>query len=640
MQTYRLSRLALFSLGLLLCTCVSAQELPIAPEPPVGTRWTVNNDFTDEFDGNELDDGKWFDYHPRWLGRQPAIFLPRTVSVVDGVMQIRNIKLAQDTVVTFFDGSTGSYSIGGGAVVSRKTEAYHGYYEVRMKASDIKMSSTFWMSNPRTSGECPNYSLELDVIETIGGASPGNAGFITNMKSNTHYYQTDCNGNNRVFSQGGQGPIGGDSSEDFHTYGCWWQDENNMIFYVDGEESHRIRANTGGSARPFDRPMHINMVTETYDWQPPPSAADLADDSRNTTYYDFIHSFKMFGVDEPEPVIVNDGNLVVNPSFETGTFQGWTGWGGSPREVITDADAPDGDHVVHIVGGGAPEQIVALEANTEYILGATARVPSGRVTLGVKPSTENTNLGAVVFDEDAWVRKEFTFNTGNVTEVKFFFFAQTGGDEGFADSFTLERVGGPVDPEPVTPALLLNESFSFANLPQVTTSSTAVDMRFLFKANETRDVRLRITDESGALVGEEVIYSALPGYGHKALSMPLPAGLTDGELLTLEGALLPVGGGDDDMLESGRLLMRVNGGTTSTNDRQLEQLSFYPNPATDQIRIQGVRTGTAYSVMDVDGRKVLTGQLPDGGIVPLRELPAGLYFIMVEDRAMGRVVKQ
>jgi len=119
-----------------------------------------------------------------------------------------------------------------------------------------------------------------------------------------------------------------------------------------------------------------------------------------------------------------DGNLVLNPGFETGTLESWVGWGGAPREVIMAADAPSGDYVVHIVGGGAPEQIVAVEANTDYILGATARIPSGTVTLGIKPATINENIGMVVFDSIGWKRQEFTFNSGDNTELKFFFYAQ------------------------------------------------------------------------------------------------------------------------------------------------------------------------------------------------------------------------
>jgi len=618
-----------------LCTSVSAQ---IAPEPPVGTRWIVNNDFTDEFNGEELDTDKWYDFHPRWKGRQPAIFLPRQVSVAGGNMVIKNVKLDQDTTVVFFDGSTGTYSIGGGAVVSRKIEAYHGYYEVRMKASDISMSTTFWMSNPGTNGDCPNYSLELDIIETIGGAK-NFPNFATKMKSNTHYFQTACDGTRRDFAQGGEGPIGGDSSDDFHTYGCWWEDENNMTFYIDGQESHTIRANTGGEVMPFNRPMHINMVTETYDWEQAPTDAELADDSRNTSYYDYIHSFEMLEVDTEEDTPGNgDGNLVVNSGFETGDFTGWTGWGGAPREVIMDDDAPSGDYVVHIVGAGAPEQIVTLEPNTDYVLGCKSRIASGQINFGVKPTTINENLGLIALDSTGWHQKEFTFNTGENSEVKFFFYAPSATDEGFADDFYLRRADGAM-PEPEPMALLFEESFRFSNLPTIAAGDTEVDVRFLFKGNEPRDVVLRLLNADGQPLGSDILYQALPGYGHKEISIPLPAGIASGDLITLEGDLRPVDAADEDRIQLGRLIFNVGGTTTSNRNTAAEELRVFPNPTTDEITITGIRQATPYRLLAANGQEVGKGLIPAHGRLSVRDLKHGIYLIMMGDNTFVRFVK-
>ena len=627
--------LALFTL---LSTCVLAQ---LAPEPPVNTRWSINADFTDEFNGDELDDSKWFDYHPRWLGREPAIFLPRSVSVKDGSMQIKNTKLAQDTMVTAFNGNILTYSIGGGAVVSKKTEAYHGYYEVRMRASDVRMSSTFWMSNPLSGGECPNYSLELDVIEAIGGASPGNATFSRNMKSNTHYYVNECSGQRRVFSQGGQAPIGGDNSEAFHTYGCWWVDENNMIFYIDGRESHRIRANTGGSDRPFDRPMHINMVTETYDWETPPTAADLADDSRNTTYYDWIHAFEMFDVDEEAPVDDLNGNLLENASFETGNFDSWVGWGGNPREVIAVDDAPDGDFVTRIANGGAPEYILNLDPNTEYKVAGTAKVTSGSVRLGIKVNdATGTTLNSVLFNEGDhadWTRQEFTFTTGEETNLKLFFFAMAGANDAMGDLFSVTRTEA-VEPPPAP--LLLQESFEYKNLPALTTSTTNFDVSFLFKTNEPRPIYLQLKDANGNDIGDEVVYTALPGYGHKQMSFTLPAGAADGEDFLLVATMRDVPGAEGIILNQNQLRMTVNGSTVSARDVAIEQVRVFPNPANDWVRVEGNYRNEPYHLLDVTGRRVLEGVMPANGTIDVATLRSGVYVLRVGQRAAGRIVKQ
>ena len=37
--------------------------------------------------------------------------------------------------------------------------------------------------------------------------------------------------------------------------------------------------------------MHVNLVTETYDWETPPTVEELNDDSINTTYYDWSRAY-------------------------------------------------------------------------------------------------------------------------------------------------------------------------------------------------------------------------------------------------------------------------------------------------------------------------------------------------------------
>ena len=98
-----------------------------------------NDKFSDEFNGNELDKTKWFDRSPYWVdGRAPATFRARTVSVNDGCLQIKNDLLREDDP---------KYSIAGGAVASVAKDGLYGYYESRIKASGISMSTSFWMKN-------------------------------------------------------------------------------------------------------------------------------------------------------------------------------------------------------------------------------------------------------------------------------------------------------------------------------------------------------------------------------------------------------------------------------------------------------------------------------------------------------------
>ena len=64
------------------------------PKPPAGFKWAVNPDFTDEFEGDQLDAEKWYNESPYWKnGRPPATFKAYSVSVENGCLRIKNSRL-------------------------------------------------------------------------------------------------------------------------------------------------------------------------------------------------------------------------------------------------------------------------------------------------------------------------------------------------------------------------------------------------------------------------------------------------------------------------------------------------------------------------------------------------------------------
>ncbi len=250
------------------------------PEPPTGYKWVPNPKFTDEFDGNQLDKRKWYDRSPYWVhGRPPATFRAYSVSVSDGMLQIKNSVLEGDE----------RYNIAGGAVGSVAQDAHYGYYECKMKASSISMSSTFWMKN-KPQGDCPNSRQELDIMEAVG-MQKRDLDFHNFMKSNTHYGYFPCEGERGSASEGGQCAISPAVNEAFHIYGCWWLDANTIKFYHNGEYKFTIHPSTKFSETPFDKPMYMHMVTETYNWEEPPTEEELGNNSINTTYYDWVRSY-------------------------------------------------------------------------------------------------------------------------------------------------------------------------------------------------------------------------------------------------------------------------------------------------------------------------------------------------------------
>lgn len=267
-------------LAILLTTATVALAQP--PTPPKGYKWVKNEKFSDEFNGSSLDKTKWYDRSPYWVnGRPPATFRAHTVSVNDGFLQIKNEVLnEQDSV----------YNIAGGAVASVATDGHYGYYESRLKASGISMSTTFWMKNKPAGPDCPFEVQELDIAELVGMQKQKND-FRNILHSNTHTFRTECDGSRNVVSSGGRCAIIPAANEAFHIYGCWWEDANNIHIYLDGQYQFTMHPDTTFSKTPFNRPMYMHMVTETYNWETPPTEEELNNDDINTSYYDWVRAY-------------------------------------------------------------------------------------------------------------------------------------------------------------------------------------------------------------------------------------------------------------------------------------------------------------------------------------------------------------
>ncbi len=286
------------------------------PEPEIGKRWILNLQYSDEFNGTTLDQKKWRNSYNGWKGRSPGYFSPNAVSVKSGMLQIKNGILDKSVNVH----TKKKYSIKGGAVQSLEKTAHYGYYEVNFKASRINMSTTFWMSNRKVpinfatkmnNANCSKdkFSQELDIVESIGGVITAGDKFRKNMNFNTHYRYIDCNGGKEKFYSAGNNAIEGsglkssallssESWEEFHTYGAYWKNANEVAFYANNNFVGNVNISTDVVNKPFPRTMGINMVTETYDWALPyPTNEELNNDSINTSYYNWVRSYKLVDID-------------------------------------------------------------------------------------------------------------------------------------------------------------------------------------------------------------------------------------------------------------------------------------------------------------------------------------------------------
>lgn len=298
------------------------------PEPPMGKRWVLNPDFSDEFNGTELDPTKWLDHHPTWKGRAPGLFMPSQVSVADGYLKLKGEKMEKDTLVY-----NQKFNIKGAAVVSKNT-AFLGYYECRVKAAATTMSTTFWFSGGRGTGPkgCDTSHQEWDIQECIGrtGDFKG-AYFAKGMHSNAHYWYSDCGNKGKTHDYRAPQVRFEDkevASKQFHVYGGWWRDKNNASYYYDNRAPKHQKFFDSISNKPMGKPMYMRLVHETYPfpWISLPTDEELADSSKNTVYYDWVRGYQLIDAQSPnakkvdiidiydEGILFSSASITLKPS--------------------------------------------------------------------------------------------------------------------------------------------------------------------------------------------------------------------------------------------------------------------------------------------------------------------------------------
>ncbi|MEW4925486.1 T9SS type A sorting domain-containing protein [Algibacter sp. 2305UL17-15] len=592
------------------------------PEPPTGFRWVLYDLYSDEFNGTALDITKWKNSFTGWQGRVPAKFEPTAVSVQGGNMQIKSGKYATPQ---------GAYTMYGGAVTSLKETAYFGYYECRFKTSKIPMSTTFWLSNSKqdyTPTPCATdrYSQELDIVEAVGEPH-GNVGFKQRMKSNTHHRYVACGASEETFYSNGTESelLSSEVWEDYHTYGMQWHDTQSATFYSDGRLGDTVLFNTTIDANPFDRPMFMAMVTETYDWLTPyPTDSELNNDAINTAYYDWVRSYRLVPIFDPEPVNAADG--LENADFEFGNLTNWTGWGGTIRTVST-TDPYEGTYAAHIKGAGAHERIVTLKPNTTYLLKSYIKVLGGKMIFGAK---ENNVAGTVLgvtnnITNPTYQQTVVEFTTGTETNIKFYFFAQTTNDEAYGDNFEI------IEKNPPAKASVFTEDINFNSTPILSNATQTLTVSYNYKANLNRDIKFHVFDS-----GSNEVYSTtidgLEGYGNHEVTLSLGSTLPNGSY-TVVADLRPQGGSDAQVIDtvtSSQLTLSV-----ANFEKEDFKIQLYPNPATNLVHIktEALQGKTKVYMYDILGQLVLKTEFETHKFdLDLSSIPnKGMYFVVLRN---------
>lgn len=270
-----------------------AQETPICP---LGNDYEFVPELSDEFNADQLDDEKWWDFNPAWRGRKPALFSRKNVKVADGSLQLTASAMKPEEVDV--EMKARGYDKYWKAIVKSKQKMAYGYYEARCKSMRACVCNAFWLYDPFS--ERPDvkyvegeYSEEIDILEMCGKPhheSQNRTYWATLHRYATPYLESIVNKKkDKLPNYSFKAKMDFDFWADYHTYALAWTPET-LTWYVDGKEMF-TRENDY-----YDRPLHVVLDCEImHDWFGEPNPEDLP----ATFYIDYVRVWKLKNAPEP-----------------------------------------------------------------------------------------------------------------------------------------------------------------------------------------------------------------------------------------------------------------------------------------------------------------------------------------------------
>ena len=267
-------------------------------DPTNSGNWKLNTDVSDEFDGNTIDEEKWYIVgkfengkpvynHPDkpnkkvWIGRAPSQFSGRNYRLEDGKLMLETrwepdfpFSEEPDKPV---GGKRYEYENLTTACFIGRREFKYGYMEIKSKAADAEITSSFWATGNGT---------EFDMFEMFGDhRQPNKLDKDRELWWSIHDWTKDGKGKS-VYTE--HHDLGFRVADDFHVYGIEW-DENGVKYYVDGKlflETSKEKINAwddiakknGGNGEKenyvITSPIHIWLDQETFPWHGVPDSLE------------------------------------------------------------------------------------------------------------------------------------------------------------------------------------------------------------------------------------------------------------------------------------------------------------------------------------------------------------------------------
>ncbi|MCW2119015.1 family 16 glycosylhydrolase [Flavobacterium sp. 7A] len=258
-------------------------QLPLSDQSNVG-KWVLNEDLSDEFEASTLNQDKWFIqgtggvYQSNFIGRAPSQFSTKNVRLEEGKLKLET---RWDTSFVFsskVDNGTKFENITTAAVISKKEFTY-GYMEVKSKAADCEVTSSFWAIGGNT---------EFDFFEMFGDHKQPNkeaAGKERELWWSIHDW-TSAGKGNTTYTESHD--LGFRVAASFHVYGFEWS-KDGLTIYIDGKLFREISRTTinayddilkhnGGNGVNENfvvtKPIRIWFDQETFPWHGVPDSKE------------------------------------------------------------------------------------------------------------------------------------------------------------------------------------------------------------------------------------------------------------------------------------------------------------------------------------------------------------------------------
>ncbi|MDB2702164.1 MAG: family 16 glycosylhydrolase [Wenyingzhuangia sp.] len=202
--------------------------LPLSDQNNSGD-WILNEDVSDEFDASILDESKWLiqgrngEYQSNHTGRAPSQFSTENVRLENGYLKMETRWEPDYNFSPQFDRQGNRYeNITTAAIITKKSFKY-GYLEIKAKAADAEVSSTFWGTGSNT---------ELDFYEFFGKHNQQNKLWKEREFWWSIHDWTSQGGGATTYTESHD--LGFRVADDFHIYGFDWS-EKGIKIYIDGQ---------------------------------------------------------------------------------------------------------------------------------------------------------------------------------------------------------------------------------------------------------------------------------------------------------------------------------------------------------------------------------------------------------------------